>query len=170
MRSDPGASPAELSAVLEGVDLLDLPTLRAGWDNGWVDRPAVVAAALQRLVARPEEVDDDLVALAAADDADDEEVGDLLARLAQRAPPVPAEELLRRWWMAHLEVLVGRGLRPEELVEQGEQLWADLGYPPELHQLSPYCNEPRPDGRPPDPASAPAELLDALRNAGADAG
>ncbi|MBW3556067.1 MAG: DUF2247 family protein [Actinobacteria bacterium] len=164
MRAEAGATPAELCAVLERLDVLDFPTLLAGWDNGWVDRGAVVAAAVQRLVAELGDPDDELVALAAADDADDEEVRELLARLAERAPQVPAEELRHRWWMAHLEVLVNRGLRPQELSEQGEQLWAQLGYPPELQQLSPYYDGPTPDGQPPDPARAPLDLLTALRS------
>ncbi|MBW3614323.1 MAG: DUF2247 family protein [Actinobacteria bacterium] len=171
MRTEPGgATPGELCAVLERLDLLDFPTLLAGWDNGWVDREAVVAAAVQRLVANLDGADDELVALAAADDADDEDVGELLARLAERGPQVPADELRRRWWMAHLEVLVNRALPPEELAEQGEQLWAQLGYPPELHELSPYYDRPTPDGRPPDRATAALDLLTALRRQVAGAG
>ncbi|MGH9180838.1 MAG: hypothetical protein ACRDY5_03870, partial [Acidimicrobiales bacterium] len=61
-------------------------------------------------------------------------------------------------WLAHLEVLLARGLPPGNLVEAAEQMWAELGYPPELERLSPYYAGPEPD-----PARAPADLRWALR-------
>lgn len=158
------ANPAQLSSTLDRLGLLDFPTLRAGWGAGWVDRPEVVAVAARRLAAAPEQADDELVALAGADDADAEVIGELLARLAERSGPLAEEESRRRWWLAHLEALVHRGLAPEDLVEQAEQLWAELGYPPELARLSPYYDGPTPDGSPPDPARAPGELLASLQS------
>lgn len=131
-----------------------------------MDRPEVVAVAARRLAAAPEQADDELVALAGADDADDaddEVIGELLARLTERSGPLAEEESRRRWWLAHLEALVQRGLAPEHLVEQAEQLWAELGYPPELARLSPYYDGPTPDGSPPDPARAPGVLLASLQ-------
>ncbi len=138
--------------------------MRFGRREGWVDRSQVVGVAVDRLLSQSDADDPDLATLAGASDEDDEEIDALLDRLAERSAPVSDDEIRRRWWLAHLECLVRRDLEPEALIETAEQLWAELGYPPELEQLSPYYAGSTPHSDLPDPAKAPLDLAASLRS------
>ena len=134
--------------IMSELSLLGWGALLLGWHRGWINREDVSHYAVEWLSARPHGNDGMVALLAAGELLADDELTDLMHRLADNeeadhcSPPNQAESdsrAINSWRLARLIELVSRpGCRDERWQDAVEEVYAEFNYPEDMRSCSRY--------------------------------
>ena len=122
------------------MNLICWPVLVVGWRKGWVTKLDIAdyAASLLSTDSDKENEDEDVILLASANFLQDEEVEELLIKVAGS---YAEKEALGKWRLMHLVSLSSSSLSDQEKIDKLQILYADFDYPEDMKSCSIYSQD-----------------------------
>jgi hypothetical protein len=130
--------------ILTDSGTLNWGTLLVGFDQGMVTNVDAISFAIDWLVKHPEEANEAIVGLAAANDASDQTIRSLIANAAEsKSSFTDADDAayrleLDKWRYARLRCLRESALPVQTKLDELQRIHAEFGYPVDMAGCSKY--------------------------------